>query len=362
MKDENERRKYDLIYPTLKGNTEPSRYTQKSHTTCVPKSQSESASEAAQIAALQKSKQERAARWRTSNQTFESSIFEVTRIAKKLERDIEGLASIFAAEAAVEARKNSWSTWLLASVYKAAEESEEEKAGKDRARQERRIEKDMKERRLDVQKAELEAIRSKMRIAKAEMETADSIDEAKIQYIQRNIRMREDRKRQEREAKERERVAQQVKQQQEQWEKRQREAAEALRQQREAAEAQRQYMQAARQRSQQEECEKEIKRRQKLAEEEAERQRMRYTYFDFDDESPYQNRRAACRHDGWWPKVQGRAACPECSESWTYLLKCPGCDMKACPRCQAAVRPRHRRTPQPRVRTPSPHYDYDYDW
>ena len=76
-----------------------------------------------------------------------------------------------------------------------------------------------------------------------------------------------------------------------------------------------------------------------------------------------------CRHDGWWSKVQGRTECPKCDEIWTYLLQCPGCQMKACPRYQAAIRPRilrnaartNRRTP-PRVRTPSPDFNFDYGW
>jgi hypothetical protein len=35
--------------------------------------------------------------------------------------------------------------------------------------------------------------------------------------------------------------------------------------------------------------------------------------------------------------------CPECSEFWTYLLQCPNCQMKACPRCQGAIRRRRVR-------------------
>jgi hypothetical protein len=51
------------------------------------------------------------------------------------------------------------------------------------------------------------------------------------------------------------------------------------------------------------------------------------------------------------------------------LLKCPSCNVQACPRCQAAIRPKiqryaartHQRAPR-RVRTPSPDFHYDYDW
>jgi hypothetical protein len=171
-------------------------------------------SEAAQISALQKSRQERAARWRISSRTFESSIFEISRVIRRLEQDIKNLDSIFAAEVAVEAPKNSWKAWLLSPLYKKAEESSEEKALKDRARQERRIEKDMKERRLDVQKAELKAIETSIRTAESKMKAGDSRDEATIQNILYNLRLKEER---ERERLARERVAQQINSSKSNW-------------------------------------------------------------------------------------------------------------------------------------------------
>jgi hypothetical protein len=356
LKDESERRKYDLIYPSLKGKNGPSQYAQKAYTTPASSSQSETLSEAAHIAKLQKSKQERAARWWTSNTIFESSIFEIRRVIRQLEQEIKRIDSIFAAEAAEEAQKNSWSAWLLSPIYKKAPETEEQKALKDRARQERRIEKDMKERRMDVQKAKLEAVETSMRTAKAEKDAADLKDEAMIQNIQSKIRFRENRQRQERERAERERVAEEMRQQREQWEtlQRERREQEMKRQQeqreereREAAEQWRTY------RATMEEVERKWH-------EETKRQQERATYFDY-TESTRQARTSNCDHDGWWPKVQGRTACPECSEVWTYLLQCPGCDMTACPRCQAVLRPRFRRRETPRVKTPNPFHHWDWD-
>lgn len=55
----------------------------------------------------------------------------------------------------LDAQKNGWGTWLLLAMYKKVEECEEEKARKDRERQERRIEKDLNERRLVSKKADL---------------------------------------------------------------------------------------------------------------------------------------------------------------------------------------------------------------
>jgi hypothetical protein len=340
LKNESERRAYDLIYPPLKAKTRSSQYTQNANTAPNPTPRSGALSEAAQVSALQKSRQERAAQWRTSSRTFESSIFEISRVIRRLEQDIKNLDSIVAAEVAVEAQTNSWKAWLLSPINQKAEESSEEKALRDRARQERRIEKDMKERRLNVQKAELKATETSMKTAESKMKAADSRDEATIKNILNNIRLKEER---ERERLAKERVAQQMKQQREQLEKRR-------------------QQQAAKKAADQARCEEDNRRPQKIFEEEVERQRQRHAYSNHAEQSNPQTRRATCRHDGWWPKVQGRTACPECSESWTYLLQCPGCAMKACPRCQAAVRPRPSRGAPQRVRTPSPDYSYDYDW
>ncbi|EXJ54991.1 uncharacterized protein A1O5_12730 [Cladophialophora psammophila CBS 110553] len=152
--------------------------------------------------------------------------------------------------------------------------------------------------------------------------------------------------RQEREKLEKEGMAKLRRQQQQQREKQQREAAEAMRKQ---------------------QAEKRAAEQHRQEEEEAKIRREQYTHFDFTSGSTRRAYTSTCRHDGWWPKVQGRMACPECCESWTYLLQCPGCQMKAFPRCQASIRPKtprntaktSRRAP-PRVRTPGP--DLGYDW
>ncbi|KAI4220508.1 MAG: hypothetical protein L6R40_008674, partial [Gallowayella cf. fulva] len=112
-----------------------------------------------------------------------------------------------------------------------AEDTEEEKAHKDRRRQERRIEKDIKERRLVLKQAGLKREEDLFRMAKEEIDAADLSDEGKMRVILARKWARESRERQEREKAERERQANIWKQQQEQREKREREAAEALRKQ-----------------------------------------------------------------------------------------------------------------------------------
>ena len=345
MKDGSKRQAYDLIYPSITRKRSCPQFTQTPRPPPASTPQPEALSELAQIAALQKLKQERGERWRIKKTTFDSSIFDLQRGIRRLEQEIKNLESIAAAEALAEAQKNSWTAWVLSPIYKKVEDSEEEKARKDRARQERRVEKDMKERRLEVKKADLKREENLSLKAKREVDAADLCDDGKIRVIQARRLARENQERQEREKAERERLNKIRKQEQEQREKWQREVAEALRKK-----------QAEKQATE-----------QKRQEEEARKWREQYAHLNRPTGGTRHARTTNCPHDGWWPKVQGRTACPKCDEIWTYLLECPGCKMKACPRCQAAIRPRiprntartSRRAP-PRVRTPSPDFDYDY--
>ncbi|RDW85290.1 hypothetical protein BP6252_02880 [Coleophoma cylindrospora] len=360
LKDETKRRDYDIVYPSITQTRSSPQTRQESRPPPTSTPQSQALRDKTRIAELQKSKQERAVRWWSKKNTFDSSIFELHRDIRRLEQEIKILDSIAAADAAEEALKNSWGTWLLSPIYKKVEESEEEKAYKDRARQERRIEKDMKERRLELKKVVLGTEECLLREAKERVDAADLVDDVKIREIQDKIRFREASERQERERQERERVEKIRKQQQEQAQRMWEEAA-ALRkkqaEERAAAEQKRQEEQA--------------KKWQKFFDDETKRRREQQApvnppnFFFTPQGSNHQTSTSTCGHHGWWPKVQGRTACPECDDIWTYLLQCPDCDMKACPRCQGEIRRRtprnkgtNRRVP-PRGRSPSPDYYHD---
>lgn len=195
------------------------------------------------------------------------------------------------------------------------------------------------------------------------MDTANLVDDGKIRVIKDIIRAREQRERQtkERERQEKERVEREIRARiwKEQQEQRERERLEALK-------AHRERERAAEQRRQEEQA----RQRQKIIDDRAEQTRQREKIID-DRAKAYREQyehpnlaEGSCYHDGWWPKVQGRTACPECNESWTYLLQCPSCMTKACPRCRSAIGPRMRNTARRNgripPRAPSQNYFYDY--
>ncbi|KAK5725200.1 hypothetical protein LTR17_013152 [Elasticomyces elasticus] len=376
LSDISKRRDYDLIYPSITRSHPGGSRTQAPRPSPDSTPQSEADSEAVQIATLQKSKQERAARWQTKKTALVASMRELQRTIASLEQEIKNLDSISAAEAAVEARKNSWGTWLW-------EESEEEKARKDVKRQERKMEKDMKERRIESRKADLRREKAPYDTAKAEIDAADRCKDGKIQEVLAKGRARKDRERAAKARFESERLAKIYKQQLEQQEERERVERERLTRIWRQQEAQRMEQQRAdqaaadvmaeyyaAQRARQEE---DSRRRQKIIDDEAKRRRdfdsrygrtqsNIYNTHCFAEHSYSSSRkidRSGCLHDVWWDKVQGRMQCPECSEVWMYMLECPKCSTKACPKCQSSIRGRIPRG-SARIRSPSPVYEYDY--
>ena len=262
-------------------------------------------SEAAEIASLQKSRSERLGRWRISRAAFESTICRIRKEMELLEREIGILKSVETAEAAVEAWERSWTMWLLSPVYKKLALGEDDRARNDRARQERKMQKNLKERILDAKKTALDREESSLHKAKRDFETANSGDDRRLRVIAGRISERRTREALAARAAEEERV-------------------EKLRRQ-----------QAAQQR--------ELERRQReiIEQEELRRHHERFAHTAFPEYGRRQTHTSICRHEGCWPKAQGRRACPKCGDIWTYLLECPSCQTRACPKCQHGMRSRN---------------------
>lgn len=365
MKDVDKRREYDRIYTSILNGVN-SQSTKSSRSSTAAALQLEERTEVAQIDALQKQKGERVARWSDRRNVLEASIFELRREFQQLEQEIKYLASIAAAEAALEASKNSWATWVLSPFYKQVRESENGKARKEKECQERRTEKDLKERRWASQQAQLREQEEQMEQAKKDFDAAGLIDDQAIDAIEAKKRNRDVQKQDEREMIERQRRAELLKQQQEQHARERRESERLVKEKL-----------AKRKKAQQEQWEKEaqrardvLKKQQSKAraaesarQEEYRRSQQRRILHSGSSNGctrkPYTSK-SSCEHHGWWNKILGRAACPRCDDVWNYMLQCPGCSTEACPKCQSEVRPRHvcwRDDSRPR--SPSP-WGYDH--
>ncbi|KAJ3573532.1 hypothetical protein NPX13_g4665 [Xylaria arbuscula] len=225
LKDETKRRNYDLIYPSIKKTRPVPQSAQVPRPPPTSSSQPQGSNEGAQIASILKSKQARQMQWLIKKNVFDSSIFEINRNIRRLEQEIKTLVSVAAAVEAEEAKSKSWGTWLLSPIYKKAQPTEEEKALKERHKQERRIEMDMKERRLEAKKKELAEQERLLRNSQAEMDAADRTDDLRIRKLQDVIDARIAKEREVREKAQREEAARVRKQEQEKWEKAQQEDA-----------------------------------------------------------------------------------------------------------------------------------------
>lgn len=277
-----------------------------------------------QVQNLRDRKAERATKWEADRKTREATIFELHRVIRRLEVELRILKEIAVAEAAEEAKKNSWVTWIWSPLYKPIQESEAELERKDRARQERLVEKGLKERRLAAEQATLKKNEESLATRSKEIAAADREDDAGIAGLCRLINLKQARERSARESAARQREAELRKQQQEEADRRAREAAKAHQ-------------------------ERMAKMERERREREGQRRRTQNGSRWYSDDYDYYGRderggtSSSCDHGGWWPKVQGRANCPVCYEQWTYLLSCPGCQRLACPRCQSDLKPRRRR-------------------
>jgi len=207
LKDEGKRRAYDVFYPTIWKQHASTESKQKAQPPPASSSQAQELSEAAQIAVLNKSKQERTERWQTKKREFDAGIAETKAQLEQLTKGIGILDLIASAEAAAESKKNSWRAWLLSPICKQKQDSVEEKARKDIEKQERRMEKDMKMRRKALRKADLEVRENRLRKAKEDADAAIRVDDRKIQAIEDRIKTREYRARQEKERAEQQRRA-----------------------------------------------------------------------------------------------------------------------------------------------------------
>ncbi|PPJ59568.1 hypothetical protein CBER1_11689 [Cercospora berteroae] len=280
LKDENRRQQYDLLYPF---STNPSSAQNTSRSFPSSSAAHPGASqEVAQIAALRTLKEERITRWRLTRSVLESAVFELQRSIRRLENSIDILASISTAEAAEDARKNSWGAWFLSQVSRQVHESEDDMARKDRQRQERRVEKDLKERQVEMLKAQLRDKENLLQQSERENRDADTRHDLAIRAIEARIREMKAREQQNSKAAEMEKTEKVRRQEQALQEKRAREARETWRKQQASAQT------APSPRNRQ-----------------AERNDPTSS---FNSGTPHQTPSSTCSHGGWWDKVQGHAA------------------------------------------------------
>jgi hypothetical protein len=398
LKDESKRREYDRSQPKLwsRSATSPPKNTQGYTSSPKPASSdyNDESQAAGALAAIQKSKYERASRWWNKQTELDDEIGELKREGQKLRDAIGRFEEITKAEDAEKAAENSWATWLLSPVYKRPIETEQEKEQKARDRLQRVHAKSFKERdlkKIEEKLKEKEAIFARLR---QEFDNANKKDDAARATIEeriRSIRTREllEKMRIEREERERVRKEQLEKERVEQ-EKRHRFWMEQREKERVEQEKRDRFWREQREKKEREAAKAEQERLKKIPEQakkkaaEAAAREKREELLNragrrtnrsgqevnietfHSSASTFNAAGGSCLHDGWWTKVEGRRACSRCSITYGYLLECPGCQMKACASCQQDLRPPKRNrsgmnsSKTRRHSTKTPHTEYSY--
>lgn len=345
LKDAAKRRDYNIVYHRLRRDP-PSTSKQQSDASKKPNPEPapppapkpQVLSETVQIESLWKVIQECGAWWQTTKVPLSVTLLKYEKAISELKQQIKDLIAIAQAESAEDEYKKSWGAWIISGLKMERAESEEEKLQKDRKRKERRLEKDMKERRLARQEAELKIekaglARVKETVYAANQAAFDKILalEAIIDTIKQREHMKADAERQAKESV--------LKEERRKVEK----AAAEFRRRREeeAAETLRKVQKAAAEKEEHRRCREAA--RQQLLQQEQEDRRTLLRRQEVQAENNRRWLRETCCHKGWWDKVEGRSACPQCDDVWNYLLECPHCDTQACPKCQCDIRQRNNR-------------------
>ena len=259
---------------------------------------------------------------------YDSNIFELNRLIRKLAADLEQHQGQDNEESRQERERTSWYTYFTRPLYGKEDETKEQKQEREIERLRRVAIKRIKENELNQKKARLHSFHSALDDVDSEIAAKKKRieDEARTQTAKRQEQARkaEDARRRSEEQQERERQAKRKAAQAKLWRE---EAARAAKEAQEAREAQ--------------------ERARKAREAEAARRPSR-TKPATTSKSTHRPRTSekgsTCRHDAFWPRVEGSCLCSNCyAIQRRFAFQCPGCRMIACANCRQSLRGEKRK-------------------
>lgn len=329
ISDPTKRRAYDLRWPSIRDSERAKQESEKRQAEAAQAETRRTAEARAKKQEEDNVRQERlrnleSARWR-----YDDNIFELSRVIRKLRADLKRLRDQDDVDLRKERELNSWWTYLASPIYGRREETEQQKQERETNRLNRVASKSIKGSELVEKEAKLQGLQDAVkdvngRIAVERKKVADEqrrVEEeasATRLKMEQEARIREMREKMAKAQKERAakeaREAQAAREAQEAWEKlkRARVAAAAERLRREAEE-----------RAQTRRAAEEAAQKAKKARDDRSGMAMKST----------------CRHERFWPKIEGRQLCSKCHAVQSrFAFQCPGCRMVACASCRQSLR------------------------
>ena len=283
---------------------------------------------------------------------YENQIFEINRVIRKLATDVKRLQNQDDEQLRKERERNSWWTYLTSPIAgKPAKQTEEQKQQEENGRIQRLNSKRIKENDLARQEASVQSLKDKWEAVNNKIVALKKRNEdtARAQEAARQERIRK------------EQEAKRQAEEQERWEKILAEQA-RRRTEEAAARAAKQAREAQEAREAEERIRRDQERlRRDRAEREAQRSREAQQAWHREHRPPVAraaaqtarnhvtkpatkapstaSKKTTCRHDGFWPKMQGSHLCDNChSMQRRFAFQCPGCKMIACANCRQNLR------------------------
>ena len=318
---------YDLRWPSIRDSLWTQQETEKRQTEAAQAETRRAAEARVKKQQADAAREERLRNLEQSRRRYDQDIFELSRATRKLAADLKRLKELDDEDVRREKERNGWWAHLISSISGQVRETDEEKQEREKKRVDRLASQRIKGSELAQTEARLKKLQNAQRDVNgritAEKKKAED-EENKAEEEARVRRLQEARARAMREAQER--MAEMQRQRAEQAAKEAREA-QAARNAREAQERARVAAAAAA-----------AERRRREAEERAKAER-RAAEGAAATAAAAKKSQSTCRHDGWWPKVEGMQLCGTCHIVQNrFALQCPRCKIVACTSCQKGLR------------------------
>ena len=266
---------------------------------------------------------------------LDRDIFDLSRTIRRLNVDLQRIQDQDEQDLREEKQRNSWWTYF---THGKVRETEEQIQNRDTTRLHRRASKTIKESKLSEENSRLQRLQSALQSTECKMAVEKQKAEEEKSKLQEEKRKADEEARARKARMEQEAINRKVQEMRERMAREQKEyadraaraAAEAREAQaaREAQERARTVAAAVERRRQ----EAEERARVTRAAEEAIRKARK-------TDGPQAATRGSCRHDRFWPKIEGRLSCGHCHAVQNrFAFECPGCKMVACASCRQSLR------------------------
>ncbi len=354
ISDPVQRRAYNLRWPGIRDSERARRESEQRQADAAQAEKKRAAAAKAKRQEEDTARRERLGNLESAKRRYDDDIFELARVIRKLVADLKRLEELDAEDVKKERERNGWRAYLAAPIYGRAEETEEQKGERETARLNRGASRRIKGSELAEKEKRMQGFRERLadvsgRIEgekkKAEDERRRGEEEARARRAKVEQEARERKVKMEQEARERK-----VKMEQEARERAMREMRERMarvqKEQAERAAKEAREAQAAREARERawEAMERErvaaaAERRRQEAEERARAVEAARKARKGREERSGGATKGTCRHDAFWPKIEGRQMCGECRAMQNrFAFQCPGCKMVACANCRQSLR------------------------